>query len=93
MRRRCPNHGRRNCRRIYDAVGSLVRSRMLWLLICCCQNTRLSNSSNRRRCWTTIQSQNRDNHGPLQVDLGSCADEKVDLIDDTRQKQPWQYVI
>ena len=23
-----------------DAVGCLVRSRILWLLMCCCQNTR-----------------------------------------------------
>ena len=32
MRWRCPNQSRRRCRSIDDAVGCLVRSRMLWLL-------------------------------------------------------------
>ena len=40
MRWRCPNQRRRRCRRRDDAVGCLVRSRMPWLLTCCCQNTR-----------------------------------------------------
>ena len=33
MRCRCPNQRRRFCRRRDDAVGCLVRSRMLWLLM------------------------------------------------------------
>ena len=56
MRWRCPNQRRRRCRRRDGAVGSMVRSRMLWLLTCCCQNTRMrrlwqrmSNTSRRRR--------------------------------------------
>ena len=55
MRRRYPNQRRRRCRRSDDAVGCLVRTRILRLLICCCENThkrhlwqRLSNSSKRR---------------------------------------------
>ena len=36
---RCRNQRRRRCRKRDDAVGCLVRSRMLWLLICCCHNT------------------------------------------------------
>ena len=45
MRKRCPNQHRwRFCRRD-GAVGCLMRSRMLRLLMCCCQNTR------RRHLW------------------------------------------
>ena len=56
MRKRCPNQRRRRCRRRYDAVGCLMRSRMLRLLMCCCRNARrrhlwqrISNTSKRRR--------------------------------------------
>ena len=55
MRYIYPNKRRRRCRRSDDAVGCLVRTRMLRLLICCCENThkmgiwqRLSISSKRR---------------------------------------------
>ena len=34
MRWRCPNQHRRRCRRRDDAVACLVRSRMIWLLMC-----------------------------------------------------------
>ena len=34
MQRKCPNQRRRRCRRRHDAVGCLVRSRMLRLLLC-----------------------------------------------------------
>ena len=44
-------------------------------------------------CFRAIK-QNGDNQGAIHVDLGSYADavfdEKVDLIGDTWQKQPWQ---
>ena len=53
MRWICPNQRRRRCRMRDDAVGCLVHSRMLWLLMCRCQNT------HRRRLWQRISNTSR----------------------------------
>ena len=50
MRRRCPNQRRARCRRRDDAAGCVVRSRMIRLLMCCYQNTRM------RRRWQRMSN-------------------------------------
>ena len=49
----------------YDAVGCLVRSRMLQLLVCCCQNTR------RRRLWQLMSNTSRRRRSARVVDHDS----------------------
>ena len=65
MRWRCPNQRRRRCRRRDDAVGCLVRSRMLWLLMYCCQNKR------RRRLWQRMSNTCREGISSKVMDLHS----------------------
>ena len=88
MRWRCPNQCRRRCRRRDDAVGCLVRSRMLRLLMFCCQNIHrrrlwqhMSNTSRRRRGWWTMLQSHRAKR--RHVDNGSYC-EKMDLIGGTQ---------
>ena len=65
MRKRCPNQSRRRCRRRYDAVGCLMRSRMLRLLMCCCQNAR------RRHLWQRMLSTSMRRRSARVVDHAS----------------------
>ena len=46
-------------------VGCLVRSRMLWLLMCCCQNTR------RRRLWQRMPNASKQRRSVKVVDHDS----------------------
>ena len=82
----CPNQRRRRCRRRYDAVGCLVRSRMILLLMLLPEHsaggafdsacrTRLG-AGDRRGWWpcSRVIEQNGDNQGTIHVDLSLYAD-------------------